>query len=673
MYYQKNQNHSIRNHRNGGRSNSYEDKAYVPSKESRPPQSDGDAQYDLMIEVKSMSKLPKSTYAVKVDPYTEATNPSNAYHFLSRFNSVIGGRYAGVDNLDGGNLIQYNNSVNSGFLRVFDSALAGIGLNYRYLPILASDTQRGNELVNEMRKAIDEVVSSLSATTFMQQNIIYYVVKTDLPMGNAPTKTVKVITEDNPEGTNETVYYKLADVIYAMCLEYQLKIQDIIMCFNMFNKNRTLMGTMTTMSWNREVSILNSYFGLLKKKSFLALFDSIAMNIAGEYVDQDWMRQANMFCIATSRRSDSINDPLLEISASHNQIGTFKAIICSSTAKETGAVVYDSAEMQYTIPGDSSPTTFESAVKELTLKLTVNDTLYWARSTNSGITENDRFNRIKALLDVITYSLTYFKTSFTDLRTILTIMSEINMVKWTLGTRLSVIRDTDTKLSRYLIVDNIYEILCSGSPSAVYNSTTKRWRTHTLWNMYYGVPEYSMKSGGSFLTFSLKHMIAPNEALTDTNIGYLPVAFTIRQLTNGTVSGPVVVLDRLGNLYHLTNNDNTDYTKAGFQISGDDVLARLTPLASQEGLRLLLPQPIETITNLRSQSFMYRFLLQVFGCGILNNGDTALDPDILCIYEYEIEDFTNEVIAYARSKGPFQVSQFTENSLGFFGTATGVK
>lgn len=656
-YYKRKQNSYFK------KSENYEDKQYVPHSDSRPPRDDGSGAYSRTIDMKMMSGLPNSSYAMKVDPYTEANNPATPYSFLANFNKVLGGRYAGRDNLMGGNLIQYNNSFNSKFLKVFDSALMSIGLNYNYLPVLATDTARGKGMVDEVRKAISEVVSSLNATTFKDQNIFYYVVETDLPMGSATTTELEIDKKMVP------VYTDLADVIYAYCMEYQLILQNIIMSFNMFNAFRTRMGTMIRMSWDREVAILNSYFGLVKKKSFLSLFDSISQNIAGEYVDQDFMRQANTFCMAASRRSNCINDPLLEISAKINMPSKFRAYICTGADKRTySGTVFDYDKMTYINPVTKETISFEEAVRYLQIRLTVTDTLDWARSLTHTVSEADRFNQLKLYLDVITANFTYFKTAMNDLRTVLTIMNRIGIVKWTLGTRLNVTKDTDCVITNYLVVNNVYEMIFSGDDGCDFNATTYRWRTFVPWNLYYGTPEYANFSGGAFFTFSTKKLTVPSiqgkpayEGTTD----YIPVAFTIIPFGAAVRDDQYcVAISRDGSRAYLSQST--------VQMSTNNVFARLVPLAQQAAYKTRVPQVtnpeyVDSTDASTYESFLYRLMLQICGFGKITDGDYALDPDIIAVYEYEVEDFTNEVIAYARSHGPFQVSQFTENTLGFYG------
>lgn len=622
--------------------NNWENKQMVEDAE-RPNYTKNQDVKTLLIN-KSLKGLPQSSYAVKVDPYTEMLPQARPYPIVDKLNRIMGASYGGDDNLTGGNITQYANSATSKFLKVFDSAAQSIGLNYRYLPIMATDTHRGSAMVDEMRKAIAEIVSSLNATTFKEQNIFNYVIETDLPMGSAPTTKITI----NDQQVD--VYYKLEDVIYAYCIEYQLILQSVAMVYNQFNANRSKMGTMIRMSWNREVPLLNSYFGLLKKKSFLSLFDSLSAALEGEYVDQDWMRQANLFTLGTSRKSNSMTEPILEVIAYHNLPTKFKAhVMTDNTATTYVATIYDYANMKYTPAGETQAVSFDEAVKQACQYLSLHDTLRWARQVNnnkSQETETTHFNKIKTIIDVMTYCITYFKTNVNDLRTVLDIMARIGVVKWNKGTRLSIIPDTDIEIMQNLIINNVLELLYSGSPKMYFNDTTKRWRSFVVLDLYYGIPEYADKMGGAFLAFSTKELTLGTSS--DSNVDYLPIAFN-------KSSTSLQVLNRVGDVVTVDYEDVV--------MSDSKIYSRLVPLTSQDAYKIRVPK-VTGVTDKILSSFIYRFLIQVFGCGNVD-GDYILKDESLEIYEYEVEDFTNEVITYCRDKGPFKVTLQNENKIGF--------
>lgn len=101
---------------------------------SKGPNNEGNL--DTRIGIKARSSLPKSTYAIKADPYEASIPAANPYDLIAPFNRTVGGSYAGKDNLDGGNVQQYANSYNSKTLNAFDFARMALAVNYRFIPSL---------------------------------------------------------------------------------------------------------------------------------------------------------------------------------------------------------------------------------------------------------------------------------------------------------------------------------------------------------------------------------------------------------------------------------------------------------------------------------------------------------------------------------------------------------
>lgn len=626
----------------------------------RPPLSDGKDKPDITISTKSLKGLPKTPVSLQADPYTNALPGTMPYPLLNVYNKNVGGSYAGYRNLDGGTTIQYSNSATSGFLHCFDSALIGIGLNYRYLPILASDTQRGRALVDEMRKAISEATSTLSATTFTAQNIYYYAIETDMPMGSATTTPIDPI-----EGSKKiNAYTNIEDVIYAFSIFYQIILQSAALSFNNFNVGRALQDTMINMSWNREVPYLNSYFGLLNKKSFLAVWDSIAYALEGEYFDSDFMVQTNLLSLIPSRRSNSMTDPLQEVLTTFNLPTTFRVYLCSSTAKTAAAVkILDLADLQYT-PAGGAAITYQEACYDLNIKMKANDTLLWARRFANQVateTATQRFNLLVDDIACINYCLTVLKTAVNDLRTVFDIMHRSGVNRWQKGHKLKIAPITKMDVNNNITVNNIYSMIGSGSPSMTFDDTTKRWSSFSLWNLYYGIPEHDAYAGGSFFSFSTKNLNIAGAS--DTNIAYLPVAFEVLSSEDFGKNSFCRVLNRLGT--------STWFAISEVTIADSAVHARLAPLQAQDSYNIRVANVDATLLNSFDQSWLYRLGQQLFGLASIKLTSTltdySLDPDILVVYDYQIEDFTNEVITYARSNAPFIANADDTSFLGFYG------
>lgn len=270
----------------------------------------GEGSVKDLISQKAMKDLPKSSYSIKADPYSAALPTSEPYPLIAKFNRVADASYSGEDNIDGGNVQQYANSTTSKFLKYFDSFRLKYRVNYRYLPITTT-TKVGKSLIDEQRKSIAEAVSVLKATTFTQMAINNFAVETDLAMGSAVAKEIG--KHSDQEKTPIMAYTNLTDVIYAMSIYYQIFLQDALSVMNWHNSFRLKQGTAIRDAWNREVPNLNSFFGLMNKKAFLSLLESINLSFEGEYIDKDFMTQMNILCLMPSRRSNSITDPVLEL------------------------------------------------------------------------------------------------------------------------------------------------------------------------------------------------------------------------------------------------------------------------------------------------------------------------------------------------------------------------
>jgi len=624
----------------------------------------GDTYVHPELSIKALRDLPHSSYAIKADPYEAALPTSEPYPLLNKLNRAINPSYSGDDNIDGGNVQQYANSVTSKFLNYFDVFRTEVNVNYRYLPILPDANKKGYGLIDEMRKSIAETVSILKSTTFTQMAINHFAVVTDLPMGSATTTNIA------PSGDTEVqAYTNLTDVLYAMAIYYQIVLQDALGVMNWHNSFRLKQGVSIRNAWGREVPNLNSFYGLMNKKSFLNLLDTIALSFEGEYIDRAFMEQMNALSLVPSRRSDSITDPVLELQVGWNHPSTFKIYILNDNGEYISSTPFfsDARDMVAIIPGREDEQhrplyqTFWDACEDARDLLSLEATTLWARSNyNAGVvttTDNARFNAVKDALGVINTCFVQFKPLWADFREAFDVMARTGTLSWTKGFRPSIVKETTCDLFQNLIVDDIYNMIFSGADEISFDSATKRWRYFSKWNMYHGIPLYDVKSGGSFLSFSFKS--AYNVAETEVeNLAYLPILFTY-----GLAGATCAAVSRDGVEAAVTYNAEL--------ISANAILSRLAPLQSQNALTMRVAG-VEGTTTITSDhlSTLYKTLTQVFGAARIKAGvddvwDYALDPDIIAIYQIEITDISNMAITYARANAPFRGTTSSADLLGF--------
>lgn len=675
------------------------------------------------LSIKALKGLPHSSYSIKADPYSAVLPSAAPYNILAPFLKTVGGNYAGENNIDGGNVQQYANSETSKFLNFFDSFVLKLRANYRYLPTKYG-LLTGSRIVDENLKAMAEAVSQLQSSTFTSLAVNSFAVRTNMNMGSrtrhdsltaiSPTPATLnayvgnyvlsggkyvLVTDDNKSSLGITagtttaykaevgIYTEPADVLYLLSIYYQEVLQEILGVMNVHNSFRLKQGTAIRDAWSREVPILNAFFGLMNKSAFLNLLESINLSFEGEYVDRDFMAQMNLLTLMPSRRSNSITDPTLEIRADLDHPSIFEVYIADTDIEADYDVLkvkagvtpfFSDSDLQSTIYIGGSPVTVSiwDACANLKDMLTLKSTKEWARSsyTSGGLATTDtaRYNTIKSYFDVIIDTFVKFKPKFADYRECLDTMTRTGTINWFKGFRPSVTRETDAQLFQNLVVDDIYKMVMSGADEITFNSLTKRWSTFSQWNIYTGVPEYDVKQGGAFISFSAKNLASIGST---EGIEYLPIMFNT--LVNTSMNNSIVEgVSRDGRVCFIGYTAET--------MNSVMILTRLAPLSSQSSLKIRVP----TLTKFASGgtdyndfsdahfSSLYKTLTQIFGVAKIRNAksgayDYGLDPDLLSIYQIEISDITNSVITYARANAPFKGTTSEQGILGFFGMSNG--
>lgn len=646
-----NKNNKQGKYPNKNRSERYDD---IRVEDARSPKgSEGKTQ--TYISFQALRGLPKSGSSItpKVDPYTQVLPESAPYALLNAMNKNIGGVYGGDDNLDGGNIRQVAVSNDSVFLKTFDIMAMRGHLNYKYLPLKEDSTNKvGYGIAAEMVKAIDEIQSMAAASSYYALPINNYSIESSIPY---PTKDPETTELGNP------------GPMYECLIGYQLFLQAGAAAIQNFNKFRMNMGEMMRMSWGRETPYLNSYFGLMQKKSFEAQWRSLSYCINGEYFDKEWLSQASAMTAITSRRAEALTEPLLEGIITHN----LPTIYQLKPTKESSTPVFslDTLNEHAKATSDNhaefaaygySFATIQEMFDQLAVLMSVSDTLAWVRQRTqlaSNLTEDKRFNMISWILTEINYFFGQLKPAHADLRTALDVLSRVGITKWGKIEGIEIVRDTNVAIFRNLTLEHMFQSLCSGSASMEYNPTTYRWKGTTPWNIYLGIPAFNDKSGGSFLTFSTK--ILDNKGHVEAGY-YLPRAFTDL--------GTLRAINRLG--------VNKAISVYGVNTALSTILSRLKPLSTDPELDIRIPYPVNEIENDNTTAAMLSWALtKVLGfaaekepgatAATVNAAGIQLDSDLLCFTTFEVEDISNEMVTFARTNGPFVVNTVDQNKIGF--------
>lgn len=631
-----------------------------------------EAKVNVYLNMKGLKDLPKSSFGMQADPYDASMPSAQQYPLYNQFNKVIDVNYLGERNIDGGNVQQYGSSSTSGWLKCFDSGKLDLSVNYRFLPIHPNDVNRGKAFVDEMRKSIAESVSTLQATTFTNLAINDFVISTDMPMGSA-VSSVYSYSKDGSEYHVDNCYDDIVDVIYGSSIFYQLVLQAAVHVMDWHNAFRLKQSAMLQSSWNREVPQLNALFGLFNKSSFLNLLKSISYSFESEYIDNDFRKQINTLVLTPSRRSDSMNDPILEVQAEYAHPTYFSIYLKTGDGTVASTPIFS---MQRDMP------TYWNDIHTISEKLSIEDTLKWARNTDlvsgeglgeKGSNANSRFNSVKELFDSIITALTKFKVGFVDVRELFDIMSRTGVLYWEKGTQFYIEPDTSVQLLWNVLVDSLFRNCFAGDDTINFDSRTQRWKTYALWDIYKGVPNYDAMSGGSFLTFSSKVLLTDGSSdISSEQVEFLPILFNADNfsLTENPDARPIAkFINRQG--LEVTLGVKTKV------IRDDKTLARLAPLESQNSETIRVPIAyVSDDSDPMVCALVLKVITQIFGYGeVVDSADDTIiytnscDPDLLAIYNVEVADITNYAISYARSNAPFRGDKEAIPTLGFSTTS----
>lgn len=618
---------------------------------------------DLISKI-AVDQLPASSYNIKADPYTEINQPTTTYHLLAPFNKRIGNQYGGKDNINGGNVSQYADSYSSGFLNSFDICNLSASVNYRYLPIKAGVT-RGAGIVNKYLQSVSTALSQLDSTTYSLLAFNDYYIETDLPMGTNASGTII-------EGDIKR-YIDRTPVLYGTSIVYQLVLQSVNDVISKINKFRAYQGACNKMAWQRELDNLLTLQGQFNKSAFLNLAGSLCHAFQGEYFDHDWATQYNTLNVATSRESNSMDSPLIELELVHSLPSNFKLkIYDSSHVDENNNHNYDLDVTVFDInttfaavaidpsTGAITPTTFTigSMVDMVAHVLSLYAVQLWARQVLNGTTPiqyDSYYNLIVSAINALNIYLTGFKAAFTDYRTCLNTVARTGLVTWKTGYQPGITNITNLVPENYVTISQIMKTALSGMDTIQYDAYTKRLRGFSLWSKTMGIPGYDAKQSGCVLSLSTKNTASG----VDTT--YLPVMLELRAKTTNN------------NTYYVRLQNRSGYEAfVNYEVINqprNTALARLYPLASQinqHATRIPYVTNEASLSNMNA-SMLFKTLMELFGL-VKFHSAYHVDTDIFAVYDYEIDDLTNAVINYISMHSVFMGGKgFSDDILGFLG------
>lgn len=589
---------------------------------------------------------------VKADPYVDISSPTTPYQIINDTNKVFEASYPGIQNIQGNSIVELQNSLRSGLLNYFDAVTANFRINYLYACYDNTlEVNKSNLAVNlELYKAVNEALSKGYSTMFTQ--LAFY------------TDTIE--SADFPKPTNASIddntYYKMVALLH-----YQTVAQNIVSPIAKYISMRSAEDSAMNMSYRREAPLITALYGLFKKAAFIATINAIGSSIKTLYFDDNWYRQINSIFSQISRKSNSITEPLISLTATH-RIPKLKIKAAGSSS-----YYYDSDTVLVTSKGNwINPDTFEISngttltleqlVYTLNRMLDITTILRWARmystdptSTKTITSPSAYYQQVNRLIEELNNIAVKFNSYVVEINTFLDKLRESGLVYWKTGLTLNVEKITKASPGYNKMIHDIVTNYLSGCSDVSFDDQTRRWKLHTMWNKYTGLAKFDKFSGGSFLTFGLRNLDTTNvkgEVVNaQSTILLVPVLFGA-QIQDGY--NKCLAITRTGAQATITSEDvSTTDTKWM-----NSVLGRLTPLGNQ--FKVKLPKISIDSANAKIKSYASYLLLNLFGYGAIVTGsntyDYVIDQDILCFLDLEVDDVSNAMITFCRNYSPFRLS-----------------
>lgn len=668
--------------------------------------------------------LPGKSVQIKTDPYTELNESSSTINLVAEYNKTYTPGYRGEMNLDGGKLDQYMTSSDSKFLRTPDASKLEVAINYRFLPLrpdlegniqnLPRNTIRGQAILNEMYLAINEAFSQMEVTVFKDLDFIkkyscFSSIKLFTKDGTALYDN-EVTLKYTPGDTTKVYYYTdPSAVVLLACIEYQVSLQQVAFNIENINKLKGYQKKMLKMNNERETARLNDLFGQYNRSAFINKLDSIKLNISGEYMDNEWDEQTKILASMISQEADDIIDPVLELIAVYNFAPLFALFKSPTDSKysvsdfcelendeyelrvgpsyadskfkqklaylmyfgmDESSLTFNSRRIAYLDNSNQTQYTHLRNLSAQMVRLTsVYDTIKWSRSPEATRVNaaTSRYNGLINRVDGLVNYLTIFKSSFTDLRTVINKLAILGINTWSKGVVINTITKRDLPVVNYLLVKDLYRQFLSGEAKFKFSVDLGRWISTTLFDKTYGIPMYDKISGGAFIAFSTKLFDANNSS--ESEVELMPVMLTCSSTADTVLDDFIHLVDRSGDEVVVSRYETAQTpTAIG--------LRRLAVLPSQENTLLYTPY-IKSIVDKNGNDITAtndgkvvnehteRVVINL--CGILrrNGSNYFVSPDILFLYDFQLVNISNRMLNYAKAYGPVRGCDPTVETIGF--------
>lgn len=669
------------------------EKHEFPSGTPEKPTMTGDSEELQQVAFRDLAF--KGAIEVAADVNTPAAKGSYPYRLVNRTNKIVDAKYPGIGNILGNAITRIQNSDRSQFMNVFDSVCMAKTINYLYMANTPDDPNIAYNY--ELVKAFDEGLSNGYSTMLTQLPFFTDVITTGLPEIEGQTPL-------------HDSYSKMGALIH-----YQAVLQNIVAPIAKYVEIRSEEGELKDMSYRREATTINELYGLLKKSAFISKLQGIGTSIIGEYFDKNWWTQLNALRHLPSRKTNSMNDPLITMVSNtyvpHLTMRVPSAqtpyydsdVILKSSGNYYRKLVSGGADvLVYVEPETFSyievPTgglTLTQIVMNINKLLDPHYILHWARlrlNYANKLNGMDKVNNSTAYynalcnyLDMLAEIATRFSSYMSDIRTFLDKVSNTGMLYWEKGLTFDINSIKDIELQYNQLTADTLKITLSGADRLHFDETTQRWKCYTAWDLYTGVAKFDGYSGGAFLSMSLRsvedtYTDSENHEQTipqNSSTRIIPCLFRIlvdETAQRDATSAYVSILSRNGIKADLI----TTSLNSG-EFSNNPTLSRLNPLdvsdihikiPNWDYSKLIADYQLTPAAVKHMSAQLIKTLCQITDiCGVTYATNSKMyncSPDILCYIDVELTDVTNAMIQYARNYNPFRVSTPDgKRSMGF--------
>lgn len=619
----------------------------------KPRATDGprqDSKDTSILAEKSMKDLRFGSIKVAGDPYTSPIGSDSPYPLVTVKNKIYDAQYKGVPNLNGNVLIAVDNPANARLMNMCDAATTEVVINYLYVNRPDDPSQGMNFLLGN---TIDQALSVLDAKLVRELAFVTDHWETNL---------------QNIDSEN-----RLAPMVYG-----QACYMNIAQAVQAYNTAMSIREEVMGMSFMREAPILRSLYAMLVKSSVRDQVNLAAANLPGTYMDMEWFNSVSAAVALPSRKANDKLDPLLNIIATHwlPEVREYRNWDGSS-----GTKVFDSSDVKVTITTSYFGTvtydtqTLSSAIQRM---LSPSEILLWARQAMNGTSaftaqqyQNDivrLFQGMQTLASKVSDYMSVVNTIYTYLSDTTGAATHKNgIVKLTNDNGFVADTKSTVQVAYSKITADLFKGVTCGPTELIWDENTASWMFYSLWDRYYGIPEYEKMSGGAFLTFSLRTVPARADGETGIEQKYqFPILFT--------ADGKAKFVNRNGKAFTITKEVlDADAIKNNNRFArlqlGDYGLASLAVPYYDWEKAALVPLEVswlnETLLAVYGMSHQHRDDTVVIGDNSVNDYD--MESSIVGTVDMEQVTVANSMVTFARSKAPIMVQYLgTEGgSIGF--------